>query len=80
MKKKYIKPLITFESLELSSNIAAGCSLLNVDSAERICPVHVPDSGITFFTQQGTCIQTTPSETDMICYHNGIDTHSVFSS
>ena len=82
MKKTYSKPLIVFDSFELSQNIAAGCELLYTNQAQYACPVVVAElgSGYTFFASQPSCYATPPGGNDSICYDVPIVDNNVFNS
>ena len=76
MKKRYVKPLISFESLALSSDLSAGCSF-NVTFPEFVCPVLIPEWGETVFTA-ATCDWS--NDEYYICYHVPTMTTNVFGS
>lgn len=80
MKKRYIKPQIVFESFELSSNIAAGCSLLSSPSAAYVCPVTDPELGFTIFASNSVCDFIPPGDHDQICYDVPLASTNVFES
>ena len=77
--KKYVKPLISFFELNLSTSISTGCSIY-ANNAENVCPVDVPGQpGLTIF-QKGTCTAYSPSMQDTICYHVPFEDMAVFES
>lgn len=78
MKKTYIKPDITFESMALSTDISAGCAMLSMQ-APNACPVFYPEWGMTLLTE-GMCEAYPPGATDYICYHVPIADNNVFES
>ncbi len=80
MKKRYVKPQIVFESFELSSSIAAGCSLLSSPSAAYICPVTDPELGFTIFASEDICDFAPPGDHDQICYDVPLAGTNVFES
>ena len=77
-KNQYIKPMAAFQSLNMSSNIASGCSI-GQTFQEYACPVNVPEWGISFFGENN-CDYSTPDAYDMVCYHVPTADHNVFSS
>ena len=79
LKKKYNKPTITFESLALSTNIAAGCAFISTNSAEYICPVIDEESGWTIFADNAVC-NMTPRPGETICYDIPLANSNVFES
>ncbi len=79
MKKSYIKPAITFESLAVSANVSSGCSLLGTNSAEYQCPVIDEESGWTIFSNNTICM-IMPEPDDTICYDIPLANSNVFSS
>ncbi|MBO5858237.1 MAG: hypothetical protein J6R20_00455 [Clostridia bacterium] len=79
MKKSYTKPIITFESLAVSANVSAGCSLLGTNSAEYVCPVIDEEAGWTIFSNYTICM-ITPQPGDTICYDIPLANSHVFSS
>lgn len=79
MKKQYAKPTITFESLDLSTNIAAGCAFLSTNSAEYMCPIVDEESGWTIFVDGRVCMMT-PGPGDTICYDIPLANSNVFES
>lgn len=67
-KKKYIKPMIAFEDMQLNSAIAT-CSLVTIgdcqiNTIDGSRPTLSPWTGDVFFTQSPAC------ETINMCYHN----------
>lgn len=81
MKKIYVKPSIEFESLELSSNIAAGCGFINKDSSFNDCPIYDPETHWhVFMGDMPNCVQTPPGVHDEVCYHVSLESNNVFTS
>ena len=80
MKKKYESPKIVFESFRLSTSIAASCDFLSTNQSPFVCPVIIPDNGITIFTNSSACDYTAPGNNDQICYDVPLENHNVFSS
>lgn len=79
MKKLYIKPAITFESLAVTAAVASGCALLGTNSAEYQCPVIDEESGWTLFSSNAICM-ITPAPDDTICYDIPLANSNVFQS
>ncbi len=79
MKKQYIKPLITFDSLAMSANISAGCAFLAGNQSEYQCSVTDPESGWTFFNDPRICMMG-PGPNDTICYDVPVLGFNVFDS
>jgi hypothetical protein len=79
LKKPYNKPTITFESLALSTNIAAGCAFISTNSAEYICPVIDEESGWTIFSDKAVCMMTLKPG-DTICYDIPLANSNIFES
>ena len=81
MKRTYIKPQIAFESLSLSSNIAAGCEMLSTNSAERVCPVKIKDqNNRTIFVEHSCDMYSPDGIYDSICYGVPVENSNVFTS
>ena len=73
MKKTYSKPQIMFEAFTLSTNIAAGCGVINDTHSEGGCgytPERWPAS-VVLFNSEPLC-NTNPKDTefDGLCYDN----------
>ena len=79
MKKQYIKPTITFDSLAVSANISSGCSWLSGNQAEYTCPIEDPESGWTIFSDSALCLMM-PGAGDTICYDIPFAGSNVFES
>ncbi len=79
MKKSYMKPLITFEALSLSSGISSGCALSSTNSAEYMCPVVDEESGWTVFADNAVCMMIA-GPNDRYCYHVPVENYNVFES
>lgn len=79
MKKSYMKPIVTFESLAISSRIASGCALISTDSAEMVCPVVDEEAGWMVFADANNC-EMSFDVYDQICYDIPIDSGKVFQS
>ena len=79
MKKSYMKPVLTFENLAISANVASGCALLCTTPVEYTCPVLDPESGWTIFSDPTVCFwDLQPGDT--ICYDIPLVDANVFSS
>ncbi len=68
IKKKYVKPQITFESFQLSTSIAFSCTLLGTNSAQFVCPVEDPELGWTYFADGVASACDTAPVNGNICY------------
>ena len=79
MKKQYVKPVITFDSLAMSANISSACSLLSSNFAEYVCAVEDPESGWTIFSDPAVCMMV-PGPGDTICYDIPFAGSNVFES
>lgn len=75
-KRKYIKPTIDFESLAMSSELHASCSL-DITFAEWVCPILIPEWGETIF-QEWNCDWS--NDTNYVCYHVPTMSTNVFGS
>lgn len=83
MKKTYVKPLASFESFELSANIAYGCGKKsNHADGQQGCGFYVTGIGYVFL-EKNSCADYTPPEDDGsvgACYHNPTDAMKLFTS
>lgn len=79
MKKQYIKPIITFDSLAVSANISSGCAFLASNQAEYQCPIIDEESGWTIFSDLRNCMMM-PTPGDTICYDIPFAASNVFES
>ena len=75
MKKAYSKPMITFESFTLSTNIAAGCEYGPYDDE-----LYYPGVGYVFLESCGYPVAVDDGSYNGICYHVPTDTRNVFAS
>ena len=66
--KNYIKPAISFQTLEMSASVSSGCAY-NSTSAEFQCPAKLPGQDFTVFVEDGRCDTYMPGIEDVICYH-----------
>ncbi len=81
MKKTYVKPELYFESFELSSNIAAGCSpTAIVNHAENTCPYVVENVFAVFQNETSGCKYTPDQVGNKVCYGVPTDDKRLFSS
>lgn len=75
MSRNYSKPVISFQSLAVSTDIASSCEM-TTRSAEYVCPVFVKEWGdMTILTND---CDMEPAE--QICYHVPVEDNNVFSS
>lgn len=80
MKKSYTKPIITFQSLAVTTpSIASGCLYISTNNAQYMCPIIDEEAGWTLFTDWDYCnmVVDDPSE---ICYDIPYDNNNVFQS
>lgn len=75
MSKIYSKPVISFQSLAISTGIASSCEML-AKSAENLCPVVVKEWGETTLLTDACDME--PAE--QLCYHVPVEDNNVFSS
>ena len=76
MKKTYCKPMVAFESFQMTSNIAGTCVVMGNSGNENSCTYFDSVSGWTFFTNGGCNMNLT----EMFCYHIPTDDTSIFAS
>lgn len=76
MKKTYTRPVVSFESFELSTSIAAGCATKSNHAEE--CLFEVPGVGAVFLDKATGC-EFTPEE-GHVCYHVPTDQTILFTS
>jgi hypothetical protein len=76
MKKKYIKPMISFQKLAMSSEVSGSCAM-EITFAEWVCPVLIPEWGETVF-QQDNCDWS--NDTGYVCYHVPTISTNIFGS
>lgn len=79
MKKSYIKPVLTFENLAISANVASGCAFLSTNAAEYVCPVLDTETGWVLFSDYSVC-EMELNHGDTICYDIPLANANVFSS
>lgn len=80
--KKYVKPEISFQELNLTTNISAGCSQVAQHDAGK-CIVEVPGNpGMYIFQDDVTnnCNTFLPNPEDFVCYHVPTADTNVFES
>lgn len=78
--KKYIKPEISFQKLNLTTNISAGCEITATQDAGA-CPAELPGQpGIMVFQETTGCMVYAPGLGDTICYHVPTADSNVFES
>lgn len=81
MKKEYSKPLISYESFELSQSIAEGCEVIS-NYGNGMCVLTISEEdGLVFFTDSiSGCRITSTNLLDGICYDVPSDYSQVFTS
>jgi len=78
--KKYIKPVISFQNIMLSTNIAAGC-VYSANQDAGVCPAEIPGQpGLTVFLENSDCMLYSPEAGGLICYHVPTADSNVFES
>lgn len=80
--KKYIRPDISFQELNLTTNISAGCSQV-AKHDPGVCIVEIPGNpGLYIFQDNATsgCNTFLPNPEDFICYHVPTADTNVFES
>ena len=75
MAKKYVKPAIQFQKLNMSASLSAGCAF-SATFAEMDCPVMIPEWGETVFNADNCDI----SGDEFVCYHVPVASSNVFGS
>lgn len=76
MKKRYIKPDLTFESFEMSSNIAADCTNRVISGIEKCGNMIVP--GMSLFAEHYNC-EYVPEDAGL-CYQSVSGENVIFTS
>lgn len=77
MKKTYTKPVVSFESFELSTSIAQTCAVKS--NFYDACSFDAPGMGSVFLDT--TVCKFTPEDGEAgICYHVPTDTTRLFNS
>lgn len=80
--KNYMKPSISFQFFNLSSNVSGGCAL-SANQAKFTCPVEIPDlpGDTVFAVSPSPCSYETENPEDFgVCYHNPNDTVRILGS
>lgn len=77
MKKEYVKPIILFESISLSTNIAADCENKTHLPAENQCGIWLEGVGNVFITGMTGCndypVENEKEDFNGICYRVRIE-------
>lgn len=78
MKKNYVKPFASFESFELSANIAGTC-VVSVQHSTDNCRYVMPELGHATVFSRGIC-DYNPEDNDpeFLCYNGALN--SLFAS
>ena len=79
MKKTYTRPVVSFESFELSTSIATGCEYKS-NHQQGTCGYNVPNVGNVFISTEQGCDYTSSDGDYGICYHVPVDTSNLFTS
>lgn len=78
--KNYIKPDISFQKLDLTTNVSAGCEY-SATSDPGACPAEIPGQpGLTVFLENSDCMVYSPEAGGLICYHVPTADSNVFES
>lgn len=77
-KKKYIKPIIEFHDVSLSTDFCADCEMKAAHDPNA-CPIRLEGIPYTLINPE-ICEAYAPETTDMICYHVPFADNNVFSS
>lgn len=77
--KKYSKPQIVFESFELSTNIAAGCTF-QADHYQGSCAYNGGIGGLPIFTFGASCSFSVEDGDGGVCYYIPNGDNNVFAS
>lgn len=78
--KTYIKPDISFQKLDLTTNVSTGCEY-TATSAAGSCPAEIPGQpGLTVFQETSGCMVYSPELGGLICYHIPTADSNVFES
>ena len=81
MKKKYEKPLISYEDFCLSENIASGCSIKSWAPSQYACPYLTPSGHQVFMSPIAACTtREEDGEHNGICYHVPMLAYTLFTS
>lgn len=79
MKKTYTRPVVSFESFELSTSIATGCEFKSGHQMDS-CGYKVPGVGNVFISKDQGCDFESSDGDYGICYHVPVDTTNLFTS
>jgi hypothetical protein len=83
MKKVYSKPMATFESFTLSSNISAGCAKVQgvTTNSSDYHSCSITQYGWSLFVIEGICMFVPKDEDlDKFCYDIPTSTQRIFGS
>ncbi len=81
MKKTYVKPVLYFDSFELSSSIAAGCEQLITNSTQGTCALIMAGGRNVFLDGVDACTTKQADGVDgFACYHVPVDKNNLFNS
>ena len=57
--KKYVKPAISFQFFNLTTEVSGGCIYSSSNQSDLLCPIEIPGRpGETVFTDYNTCFMT----------------------
>ena len=78
--KTYIRPDISFQKLNLATNVSAGCQYSATFDAGK-CPAELPGQpGLTVFLEGSECMVYSPDLGGLVCYHVPTADSNVFES
>lgn len=80
MKKDYCKPLIAFESFELTESIAQDCGKDIGPSDVQSCAYDIPGIGKIFIGDAQCTLKVTTDGEYGLCYHIPIESRQLFNS
>ena len=81
VKKKYVKPLISFDSFEIAQSIASGCGV-SATFAYMQCAIEPPDIDVSIFVEGVNACEYTPDVDGALgyCYHVPQESIKLFAS
>ena len=77
MTKKYTKPGIMFQQMNIEADLSAGCSI-QVSFEEFACPILIPEWGETVYQNNTGC--DWGNDEGFVCYHVPTAASNVFAS
>lgn len=81
MKKTYVKPMVAFESFQMTSNIAGDCEEIIKNQSRDTCGLSIGGNMTAFITKENGCsFETVDGNPDYACYHVPTDDNNLFNS